>query len=211
MITEPVTKALAGFDEGTRRDAAAYIHAFCEDLCIDVRLFHVEELLTAVEEALTASEQAGSPVFVERLRGVLRGYLHERMVELARDGNVLPTGLDGARFGALVTEIERQFGAMPPPDVGVYVYAVIDNRSGRMFEVELRGRKVHPETTLDPSDGPLAQHRDPVATLREAIAAGRIGVNESSGGTHRRVALASFASVIEGDVVIEVIGPMAVR
>jgi hypothetical protein len=212
MITEPITKALAGFDEGVRKDAVAFVHAFCKDLCIDVKIFPPEDLITAVEEAITASSgRASSPMFTERLRGMLLGYLHERMVEFAREGDLLPTSLDGARFGSLVSEVQRQFGRIPPPEVSVYVYGVIDNRSSRMFEVELPGRKVQPETTLDPSEGPLGQHRDAIATMREAIGTGLIGVNESSGGTHKRVPLAAFARALEGDPAIEVIGPMAVR
>ncbi|MDC0740046.1 hypothetical protein [Polyangium mundeleinium] len=212
MITEPVTKALAGFDEGIRRDAAAFLQAFCKDLCIDVSIFSAEDLITAVEEATNAaSGRASSPMFTERLRGMLLGYLHERMVELSRDGVLLPTGLDGARFAALLNELERTFGALPAPEMSVYVYGVIDNRTGRMFEVELPGRKVQPETTLDPSDGPLGQHKDAIATLREAIDAGQIGVNEASSGSQKRVPLAAFARVLEIDAILEVIGPMAVR
>ncbi|TKD12705.1 hypothetical protein [Polyangium fumosum] len=212
MITEPLTKALAGFDEGIRRDAAAFVHAFCTDLCIDVSVFSAEDLITAVEEAAAASSgRASSPVFTERLRSMLLGYLHERMVELSRDGVLLPTGLDGARFAALLHELERTFGALPAPEVSVYIYGVIDNRTGCMFEVELPGRKVQPETTLDPSDGPLGQHKDAIATLREAITAGQIGVNEASSGSQKRVSLAAFARVLEIDAILEVIGPMAVR
>ncbi|MDI1447328.1 hypothetical protein [Polyangium sp. 6x1] len=212
MITEPVTKALAGFDEGIRRDAAAFVHAFCKDLRIDVSIFPTEDLITAVEEAVSASSgRASSPVFTERLRGMLLGYLHERMVELSRDGLRLPTGLDDARFAALSNELERTFGALPAPELSVYVYGVIENRSGRMFEVELPGRKVQPETTLDPSDGPLVQHENALATLREAIRSARVGVNESGSGAHKRVSLAAFARVLESDPILEVIGPMAVR
>lgn len=211
MITEPVTRALAGFDEGVRRDAAAFVHAFCKDLCIEVVIFQPEDLITAVEDAVSAAGRATSPMFTERLRGMLLGYMHERMVDLARVGELLPTGLDGARFAALVNEVQRTFGLLPSPDVSVYVYGVVDNRSGRMFEVELPGRKVESETTLDPSDGPLAQHRDVIPTLQEAIASGRIGVNEASGGSHKRLPLASFTRVLEGAPVLEVIGPMAVR
>ncbi|MRG94114.1 hypothetical protein [Polyangium spumosum] len=211
MITEPVTKALAGFDEGVRRDAAAFVHAFCKDLCIEVAIFQPEDLITAVEDAVSAAGRAASPMFTERLRGMLLGYMHERMVDLARVGELLPTGLDGARFAALVNEVQRTYGLLPSPDVSVYVYGVVDNRSGRMFEVELPGRKVESETTLDPSDGPLAQHRAVIPTLQEAIASGRIGVNEASGGSHKRLPLVSFTRVLEGAPVLEVIGPMAVR
>ncbi|MDI1481797.1 hypothetical protein [Polyangium sp. y55x31] len=214
MITEPVTKALAGFDEGIRKDAAAFVHAFCKDLLIDVSIFSAEDLITAVEEAVNAaSGRASSPVFMERLRSMLLGYLHERMVDLSRDGLILPTGIDGARFATLLNELERTFGVLPAPEVSVYVYGVIDNRSGRMFEVELPGRKVQPETTLDPSEGPLGQHRDrdALATLREALTSGRVGVNESSSGSQKRVPLAAFARVLESGPMLEVIGPMSVR
>ncbi|MDI3287640.1 hypothetical protein [Polyangium sp. 15x6] len=212
MFTEPVTKALAGFDEGIRKDASSFVHAFCKDLLIDVAIFSAEDLITAVEEAMNAaSGRASSPVFTERLRGMLLGYLHERMVELSRDGVLLPTGLDGARFATLLNELERTFGVLPAPEMSVYVYGIIENRSGRMFEVELPGRKVQPETTLDPSDGPLGQHRDALVTLREAITSGRVGVNESSTGAQKRVPLVSFAHVLESDPIFEVIGPMAVR
>jgi len=212
MMTEPVTKALAGFDEGIRKDAAAFVHAFCKDLRIDVSIFQPEDLITAVEEATTAgSGRATSPMFTARLRGMLLGYLHERMVDLSRNGELLPTALDGTRFEALVSEVERHFGRLPSVEESVYVYGIIENRSGRMFEVELPGRKMQPETTLDPSDGPLAQQRDALATLREALVSCRIGVNESSEGCHKRVPLAVFARVLEADPVLEVIGPMAVR
>jgi len=212
MITEPVTKALAGFDEGIRKDAAAFVHAFCKDLCIDTTIFPPEDLITAVEDASTAaSGRATSPMFTARLRGMLLGYLHERMIDFARASERFPTGLDGARFEALVAEVERHFGRMPSSDESMFVYGVIDNRGGRMFEVELPGQKMQPETTLDPSDGPLAQPRDVVATLRAALASGRIGVNESSEGCHKRVPLVVFARVLEADPALEVIGPMAVR
>ncbi|MDC3952729.1 hypothetical protein [Polyangium jinanense] len=212
MITEPVTKALAGFDEGIRKDAAAFVHAFCKDLLIEVSIFPAEDLITAVEEAVNAaSGRASSPVFTDRLRGMLLGYLHERMVELSRDGVLLPTGLDGARFATLLNELERTFGVVPAPEMSVYVYGIVENRSGRMFEVELPGRKVQPETTLDPSEGPLGQHRDALMTLRDAITSGRIGVNEASTGSKKRVSLVGFARVLESEPIFEVIGPMAVR
>jgi hypothetical protein len=209
MITDPATFVLSGFDEVTRRHATALLEAFCEEHRVDRRIFEAEELQSALEEAL--GEPVGSPGFHERFRDQCLGCLHGKMVELARDGFVLPTGLDPARYAGFVGELERRYGKIQPREVGLFVYGVVNSRTGRTFEVEMPGRKPDPDATLDASDAPLGNGKDHLGRLRQAIASRRIGVTESSGATARRVPIATFAAVLEEYPTMEVIGPIAVR
>jgi len=211
MGTGTIEAALSGYDESTRALAAAGIEGFCVNRAVDPRIFASEDLTTAVDEALAASQgRARTQPFADRLQTVLQGYVHERIVERSRDELASPAG--ASRYAeTFVLTLEQRFGKIPPPEVGLYLYGIYEPKSGRTFEVELWGKKVHPETTLDPSDGPLGQRRHALKTLREAIAARQIGVNESSGGAFRRLELATFASVLASDPEIDVLGPLAVR
>jgi len=209
MTNDKPTHVLARFDEPARLAAAAWLEAFCDELCIDVSLFDPEELHAAVEYALV--EPTGSAAFNERLRESCLGYLHAKMVELAREGFVLPTGLDDARFRELAADLARHFGEIQPREVGLYVYGIIDADRGLSFEIELPGRKMLPETTLDAGDAPLGHARDHERRLREAIARARISVTESGSTSPRRVPLAAFAAALESATSYEVIGPIAVR
>lgn len=208
-LATALERALARFDEATKRHARAVIAALCSELRIDAGLFSAEELDNAVDAALSWRPR-GSTAFAEHLYAECLGALHAKMVHLAREGFVLPTSLDEAGYAALVSELELRFGMIEAQHVGVYLYGVVDPRSGRSFEIELPGRRREPETTIDAGDAPLGRDRDPLRRLREAIAARRIVVNETSGASSRRVPLVVLEEVIAQGAPLEVIGPMAV-
>jgi len=209
LLATALEGVLARFDEVARRHARAVIVSICVELRIDATLFETEELQNAVEAAL-GWRSKGSTAFAEHLYAECLGALHTKMVRLARLGFVLPTNLDEAQYAALVSEFELRFGMIEAKQVGLYLYGLVDPRSGRSFEVELPGRRRDPETTIDVGDAPLARDKDPLSRLREAIAARRIAVNETSGAASRRVPLVVLSEVLQQGPSLEIIGPMAV-